>query len=340
MLPSRELPARNAAVLVAAVALLALAVGGALALGLIGGSASPLDQVPDRADVVAEVDPAIADDERTRTLVDAGLDAVGVQPSDGEGLLSTAEARTGLDARAVESVVAYGRYDAAGRLRPRYGAAIVRADWSTEAVVDAFASVAGTTYSRSDAGEATVYRPGSEPARRAPAIAVLDDGEFVLGTELAVEDAVAVANGDAEAVDGPLKGTFAATERGLVTVAARVPRERFDGLSDRMQELTRLESVRVVAGAYDATADGIEFRGRLRTNGTEAARDVTDLARGSLPLASGRLDNDTAAAMVESIEVERDGRDVRLALRTTTSELRRVAARYGFETAVDRVEAP
>lgn len=330
MSPPVSLPSGRGAVAVAAVGLVALAVGGAFAFGLVGDTETVLDQVPDDADVVAEIDPAVVDDERTRTLLATGLRSAGFGSADVERVTASIEARSGLVADGVDSVVVYGRYDEGGQVDPTYGGAIVHGNLSSGPVIVALSGATGARYAETTVGDATVYRPNESGGVRAPTVAVLGEGEFAIGTEGAVADAVAVANGQASGLQGTLRKTLADTEDGLVTAAARIHRDRIVSAFPRLGEYTRLGNVQVVAGAYDTTGDGVVLRGRLRTNGTAAARDIAGMTRSGFTLATNRIYNETTVSVLEAVDVEREGRDVTLSVETTVPELRRVAAYYGL----------
>lgn len=327
---------------VAAVAFVALAVGGAFALGLFAGEPTALDQVPDEADAVASVDPAVVDDPATRelgtaALAAAGIEVPGIGTPDAATVVTLAELRTGLSTAAVHEAVLFGRYDGSGRLDSDYVGAVVHANWSTESLVGALEGTTGVEYDQGAIDDVALYRPPDDAvvgaggvSTRPPTVAVLANGEFAIGTEAAVADAVAVAGGDAEALDGALRRTYVATEEGLVTAAIDVSPEWIAEFDARTQGLTRLGSVDVIAGAYDATEQAHRLRLRLGTNGTEAARDVTAFTRGGLPVVASRLDDETAASLLTDVAVEREGTDATLRVETTVDDLREIAAHFGL----------
>jgi hypothetical protein len=176
----------------------------------------------------------------------------------------------------------------------------------------------------------TVYQPAGDLTAVAPSVAVLDQGEYVFGSPLTVEDAIVVDNGEADALGGPVRRSLAATEDGLVTLATTLPRERVAAFDARTGGLTRLGSLRAVAGSYDTAGETISLTARLRTNGTEAARDVTDVARGGLVIVASDVDNETVAGTLRAVTVERQGSDVVARVDLTEADLRAIARYYGL----------
>lgn len=330
----------------AAAVVLALLAGGVFALGVFGGETTTLAGVPDGAQYVAHVDGAVFADDQSRTLGNAALDAAGLESVTTGTVLAAVQLQTGLGTDGLDDAVVYGRYDEAGDLDSEYAAAVVEANWSTDSVVDATTSVTDWQYETERVGDATVYRPqGGQPMAIAGhtvaplTIAALAEGTYAVGTEAAVDDAVAVANGEAASVTGPLRETVAADD-GLVTVAANVSGAWTEELDARTQGLTRLGQVRALAATYDTPADetsedgpsedALRVRVRMHTDGAEAARDVAAFTRGGLPVLASRLDNETAASLLNSIAVDREGTDATLVLETTIEDLREIAAHYGL----------
>lgn len=330
MLSSRELPARTVAVAVAAVVVLALAVAGAFAFGLLGGEPTILDQVPDDADTVVRIDPAILDDPASESLFASGVAAAGFGPTSADDALGEFEATTGLSPAGMEDVVAFSRFDATGDVDVRYVGVVVHADWDPEQVRHALSQLMDMEYAAETYEEHTVYQPADDVTAVAPSVAVLEEGEYVVGSPLTVEDAIAVRKGHADALGGPVRNALSSTDEGLVTVATTLPRERVANFDARTGGLTRLSSLRTVAGSYSTSGETISLGARLRTNGTEAARDVTDVARGGLAVVASDVDNGTVADTLRDVTVEREGRDVTLRVELTETELDSIARYYGL----------
>lgn len=343
--------------MVVAAALIAVAVGGAFALGVFAPEPTILDDVPAEADAVAHIDGEIVGDGGTRDLGNAALATAGFDTATVGGVLGLVRFRTGLSAGAVQEAAVYARYDDEGRLDEEYAAAVVHANWTAEALVSATESVAGWEYDPTTVGDVTIHRATGDPVAVGGVtvdpltIAVLDEGEFVVGTETAVRDAVAVANGSADALDGDVRTAATAGEEGLVTVAANVSGAWTAELDAATGGVTRLDRVEAVAVTYDTVGDdaagedaadeadadaadagqqdAIVVRARFHTAGTEAARDVAAFARGGLPVLEHRADNATAVRALDAATVERSGTDATVTLETTIGDLREIAAHYG-----------
>lgn len=330
MLSSRELPVSKYVLAGAAMVVLALAVGGAFALGLAGGELTVIDQVPDDADAVVWIDPTILHDPSSDALLESSIAALGYGTIDADEAATSFESQTGLTLSSVEEVVAFGRYGTTGGLDVRYAGAIVHADWSSEEIRDALGRTFDVSYEERSISDHTVYQPAIDDVASAPTVGVLDEGEFVVGTPLAVDDAIAVANDNNGALGGPVRSALSATDDGLVTFASELPREEVSRFDARTGGLTRLGSIRVVAGTYDTSGDAVSMTVRLRANGTEAARDMTDVARGGVPILASNVDNETVADTLRSVAVERRGQTVTLTLETTPEKLRTIARYYGF----------
>jgi len=330
MVPLRERSVRVAVLAGAAMVSLAVLVVVAFAFGLVGGEPTIVDQVPDSADGVLRIDPGILDDPASAGVLTAGLAALGYPRMDPGEAMGTFESRTGLSLSAVDDVAAFGRYSAGGGLDVRYAGVIVHANWSGTDIRDALGRTRGVEYETATVNGHTVYQPAIEDVARAPTIGVLADGEFVIGTPLSVDDAIAVAEGEADSLSGPVRSSLSGTGDGLVTGAAAMPREQIEAFDARTGGLTRLGSIRAVAGTYDTEGDVISITVRLRASGTEAAHDVTDVARGGVPIIASTVDNETVAKTLRAVTVDREGSTVTLRLETSPDALRTMARYYGL----------
>lgn len=201
------------------------------------GTGDPVSQVPATAGVLVDADVALVDHEGTRRL----LGALGGE--DGDGLVSTFEAKTGLTADGADRVLLFS--DAPGS---RERAVIVDGEWSEEAVVDALESARGTTFESADHEGGTVYEPAGggatptdtheagnetdgangsnatnatngenggpasggdgDPLLTVESLGVVADGRYVFGDGASVRAAIETAYGETDAVGGDLLDAF------------------------------------------------------------------------------------------------------------------------------------
>lgn len=267
---SRRVAAAALAVLVVA------AVAGAYVV--LTSEAEPLDRVPQEADAVAHVDgEALTADE---TIQNVTLEAYHFQtvnryyrgPHLDEQLAPFLESDA-VSLRTASDLTFYAGLTDQTRVDENYTGVVVEADWRPRAVVRAVANdTSKTTYAGHD-----LYLP-TDGGR---AVAVLDEGEYAVGTPAAVRDAVDVAEGDAPTVDGELRDTFeTAREKraGYTTFAYPFPTRAVPDIA--FVNTSAFHSISTVSGVYyrnetaNGTNLGVELR--LRTGGKVAARDVAD----------------------------------------------------------------
>lgn len=183
------------------------------------GDVSGLDAVPEgatavvHADLQAMFDDQVLRDRVNRLVADLGE---GVPQFTVTEALDRAEERGGLDPRRMNELLAFGSV-ATGD-----GALLVRTDFTRAEVtelVETSVDVTERTYR-----DHTVYASGTGSQ-----LAVLDDGQYTLGTPLAVERVVDVQNGDAQPVGGEVRTAYDATRGGYMRFGFDIPPERVPG---------------------------------------------------------------------------------------------------------------
>lgn len=282
---------RLAAVVLAILVVVALA--GAYVV-LTGGE-DPLDSVPREADTVAHVDAAgLTANESIRNVT---LEAFHFQtvnhyyrgPHLDEQLAPFLRSDAVSLSNASE-LTFYASLTDETRVDENYTGVVVEADWGPRAVVRAVANGSSkTTYAGHD-----LYLPDGEGR----AVAVLDEGEYAVGTPAAVRDAVDVAEGDARTVGGELRDAFETTREersGYATFAYPFPTGAVPDI--QFVNTSAFNTISTVSGVYyrnqtaNGTNLGVELR--LRTGGEVAARDVADTLALGVSLYAQRK-NDTA----------------------------------------------
>ncbi|MFB6151254.1 MAG: hypothetical protein ABEJ40_05555, partial [Haloarculaceae archaeon] len=354
----------STAVRVGLAVVLVAAIGGVAAtqLGVMGGSdgagtSDAVEQVPDGVTGVARFDPGVLDDSVATELYAEAYEATANatdRESDG-GTTTTAtpgmavsprasvpsnltavreriENQTGLDPGAADEVVAFWNApeNATGE---QYGGVIVHADWNESAFKRAVAESAPVRYENATVAGKRVYRPssggGDEDALTAPSpdwIGVLGDGEYVVGTEAAVTDAIRVSAGNESSLDGDLLSTYSETEDGYLRYAVKSPSTNVTRINETYGAFTGMNVTKygeayndlyVVAGSYYTTDSGLGSETRIRTNETDTAKDVRDLIQGAISINAGAVQNETLERQLRSTEVNRDGTTVTVTRETS-----------------------
>lgn len=294
-------------------AVVALLVVGGIGAGAytltLGSGPSAVDQVPDGVDTVMRVDAAIADDETTRQLANAGAEqvAAGGGPDNTSEAMAEFENETGLDPDGVDEIVVYGKQSSGMSMGGAdYTGIVVHADWNNDDVVAALRNDSDGEYEEVTYKDQRVLRPAEDTFGTDEWFAVLGDGQYVLGTETAVKDAVDVTAGDAQAFDGRLRSAYDDSRDGLVKAAVLVPEQQVPSSGAMGMDVSKYRKVDAVSAVYytESNAAGVEMR--MFANSTEGARDVADVTDGALSIAGGTVENETVKETVRSVEVTRE----------------------------------
>ncbi|WP_181686177.1 hypothetical protein [Halorhabdus salina] len=264
---------------------LVLVVGGAAAagawqLGLIGGDddsgpASTLDvdavgSVPSDVDFVLAVDGRLADDETTRTLVDAALDSPDTRFDTVSGSLDRLESTWGIEPSRIEQILMFGR-----QAETVQGVAYqlqVSGSVSAESIADTMATdtVEQTVYA-----ETTAYRVGVErTAQEEQWVAAPENGTVLVGSPAVVKDALAVRNGDTSAWNDRLRERFKAIDGGSIRLATRIPGEG--------SSVPGIDRARMLTGVYETAGSEITVRATLYAGSTDTAEAVATSLDGTI----------------------------------------------------------
>ncbi|QLH77657.1 hypothetical protein HZS55_10245 [Halosimplex rubrum] len=270
-------------------------------------------------------------------------------PANLTGALDEVENESGLDARAAEQVIVYSQRQA-NFTSPPYQGAIVEADWDKSDVVDAVSENTNRSYRNTTVDGVTVYKPEPQeeednvtsfgPPEPDQWVAVLDENEYVFGTEQAVADAVDVEAGNAEPVDGDLRRAFDDTRDGYFRYAQSSQNVNVTQINRTMGQSTGLNvtayaeaynDLHITSGTYYITEDGeaLGTESRILTNSTDTARDVTDLAQGFISIQAGAIQNETLETELRETDVTRDGTTVTVSRETDIETAETLIRWYG-----------
>lgn len=288
-----------------ALALVLVLAAGAVAASLFldsGESTGPLEAVPAGVDYVGTLEPdEMAADRHVASTTRRSLRfQENVDFYDGPPFpTSFAVSREGsLEPEDAAWVTYFGRTNGSS-----YDARIVRANWTAQALVSAVEARHNVTLSPGE------YRGEFYHAGGGYGVAVLPNDTFVVGNDTAVRDAVDVARGEAEALDGPLREQYEATSDGYVRYAyrfrpANVPNYPFVGESVRR--------IQYVSSAYYRNGSRVGVAVNLTVDDEEGARSVESILNAGITFYRIETSNATLRGELEKIELERASDEVRI----------------------------
>lgn len=284
-------------------------------LGSGGSVPAPMDTVPENASMVVTAEGDAVEDETTRQVVNAALNASGVdEPGNYAELAALAGVGTGLETDDLDRIVAYGTVahdsDADAETRGYLGV-VVESEWSESGFV---AAVAGQTEtSRESYGGYTVHVVGEGDNQTW--IGVVQDGRYVVGTEAAVTDALDVVAGESDAWDGQVRSSLEDVEDGSVKFASAVPREFLRENPTLNQEglpidFGPVKSVRVLAGSMQTGPENVTVRLRVRANTTANAERLTQQLDAFASIRGSMASSQAVSAALSATTFEQDGQTV------------------------------
>ncbi|WP_136688010.1 hypothetical protein [Halorhabdus amylolytica] len=281
-------------------------------LGASGGSAS-LDAVPEDVDIVMYADGGIVDDDTTKTMVNGVLEMSSQDPSysgpsNYDELLSEANSETALDVDAFDSATMFATYPEGSAATAEYAGAVIESDWTEDDLVNSIEETGGSVQEQTYAGT-TVYVQTSEFGTDTW-LAPLGDGTFVVGTEVAVTDAIDVENGDANALSGDLRSSFTDLRDGYVKFAATLP-EDASGQAGSIPQGGRLaQNVRAASGVYYTSGEDVGMEVHLTGTDQSSAESVKESIDGLLSFAAVGAQDSPTADLIDAMEVSQDGQQV------------------------------
>jgi hypothetical protein len=372
--------AARVAVVAAFVAVVAVGGVAAAQMGALDGvtgsqDSALLEPVPDDVDSVAVFDASVIESDTAERLYATGYNAtvgsvdetesddanetddetvtatspVEMVPANLTGAFDEVENETGLDPRGAEQVIVYSQRQA-NFTSPPYQGVIVEADWEESDVVDAVSESANRSYRDTTVDGVTVYKPEAQeeednvtsfgPPEPDQWVAVLDENEYVFGTEQAVADAVDVAVDEAEPVDGDLRRAFDDTRDGYLRYAQSSQSVNVTRINQTMGQSTGLNvtayaeaynDLHITSGTYYIADDGetLGTESRVLTNSTDTARDVKDLAQGFISIQAGAIQNETLETELRETDVTRDGTTVTVSRETDIETAEMLVRWYG-----------
>lgn len=276
-------------------------------MGMLSGDTDPIEQTPQESDVLMHVDMGLFEDDDIEQL----SKTIGEEDPAFDGIdeeLEEFEDETGLDATEADELLVFADTEPqTGDGEESFGV-VVHSDWDEEELIESIEDEGDITYEATTyAGEDVLYEPTEQPEfGTAFSVGVLDDGQFVIGTESAVTASLDTVYDDAEPVDGELREMYEEMHGGHVTVAVDVSDEFADatGITEDATQAT------VAGGAFD-TGDGqVVLESQLVTGDENTAVDLTDMIKGGLAEVRQDASDEDVEDELRSIEVEQDGTTV------------------------------
>ncbi len=296
------------------------------------GADQMADKVPEDVDVVMYMDPDVAEDETTKELVNSLINMskerqgeLYTGPDSYEEMMANTSSNTSLEMDKLNSVMLYATYpdasDSAGMGLPddSYGGFIIDSEWSEETFIEETESN-GTEYAEDDYKGYTIYTEEnvSEDENR-DWIGVLADGQYVVGSEDAVKDAIDVDRGEMDSFGGDLRTAYDDTQSGENTYmkfAATFPDEEKlnqtgTGVTSAKQ-FESLKSISVVSGSYYTADDEIGMQMRMETGDEGDADDVAAMIDGGVAWTKQFAGTNETRALLDDVDVEQDGTAVKM----------------------------
>lgn len=324
-----------AALLVAALVVGAGCSGAVPGLGGGGGgddAPAAADVVPAQADFVASVDvTGLMTDQTLNELANSTLDEESEEVEDTGDARESFQEETGLDPAKLHRAVVFMQTDE----EAEYAGVVLETDWATEDVVAAIENDSETEVEETTYGEKTVYRPAEDSGSEDGWLAVLDDGRYAAGSEDAVKDAIDVANGDADSLDGDLREAFENTsEDSYLRFASTVPQDEVpaDEMGGGQFDTSSFNQVEIVAGEHAVEDGNVSVTLNMEVASTSDAEDIMNTLDGALRLYTANLGDETMRAVLEDISVSQDGTTVTVHAESPSEELQALLEQFADES--------
>jgi hypothetical protein len=293
-----------------------------------GGSSSTeaLNVVPADATSVNYVDVAgMIEDGNVELLMNTALDiAEDEQPSydgpgDKEDVLDEIEDSSGLDPRELDEAMAFTEAPDASAITgdeefDPYTATWFTAEWDEDDVVDAVED-GGTELGEPDDDEAPKIYPPEDEEFGQTYMGVIEDGEYVFGTENAVEDAIDVSTGDEDSAGDELTNAYGSVQSGLMKQATTVPDQSIptDSIDEEVNfDPVVLTEINGSALSIYSSDEQVGMEMSVSTESEDAAKDMRDIVAGMIAASQQAVGDDDLRQEVESIQdsIETDGSTV------------------------------
>jgi hypothetical protein len=301
-----------------------------------GGQA--VDFVPEGVDAVVQVNTTVLQDETTRRLANGVIETTIDQQGDAyEGpesydeVWTEFENETDLDPTGLEEVAFFTTLPdemASPSTEERYAAAVVRATWGEEELLDIIKENATVESGEYNGMPFYTVEPDAEFSTEYY-VASLGGDVYSFGAEEPVRDSVDVSAGDADSLSGDLRAELERVSDGYITFAMTPP--SYDVFNSTEEDspmgpgsalnMGAFNEISVVSGAYDSGGDTLRTEFNVRANTEGDARDIQEATEGMKSIASQRSPSEGVDSLLESVEVDRDGATVLVTYETTVEEL-------------------
>lgn len=295
----------------------------------VGGGGDQVRLVPEDAESVTYVDAsAVLNDPATKQLMNAYIDELSSSdyydgPDDYEEAREEWEDETDLPPSEVEYQVSFSEYSDYGVVGQYYGT-IAKAGWDEDEVVENYEDNYRVEYDDDDYEDHTVYVADSDYV---PAIGVLEEGLYVTGPVDAIEDVIDVKRGEEDPLDDPLKSGYTSTRSAPVRYVGEMPpsiqrQDEVRGPEGEVYSLEAVQDAEYASGSVYKSGNKRGVRTTIRADDESDARDIEDLMSGYISVLEGQEDIDEEAEeILETVTVERNGRDVVVSYEATVDRL-------------------
>lgn len=304
-----------------AVAVIAAGLGGAYAMGIIGGSSDPVDRVPhDDTTAVVSFDGEVLTDDTSRTVLDAMLEAdaqTDDDPQSVDELMETFTGEVGLEINNFDNGVMFVQEsDNQGQVVEETGV-IMETNWDEDEFITAIEEESFNEVEQETYNGYTVYDDGFDY------IGVLDEsGVYVIGDRGAVESAIDVHAGDADSLNGDLRDAYDNERDGLMKFAADMPEEDIIPDDPTAQFDTNVfNNVNTVTGVYYTDGNDVVFQTSMVAGNEADADDVYDVSDGALSMLRGTVENPELEDVVNAVSIEQNGNTVSVEYRSSADDI-------------------
>ncbi|MFW6017864.1 MAG: hypothetical protein ACOCPX_03510 [Halapricum sp.] len=279
-------------------------------------SIRPSEIVPARAGAVVSMDvQAMLNDDDLRDMGDTVLqqlrtiDDSGDLPEDVDSAIEMAQQEADLDPTGFQQGLLFMELEQSD-VDEEYVGIAMQTDWTESELVDSIESEGDESLQQSEYGGFPIYTSEDDEEG---GLAVLSDGQYVLGTVEVLEGVIDVVNGDADPIAGELATLYDDTTAGHVAFATAVPEGALDEEDFQEDEvsLDNVDEIEYMSGSVykTDTTYGLEMNmWTADAQTSEDLRDELDNVLSALTL-SDEVDDDLADR-INDIEVTVSGQTV------------------------------
>lgn len=282
-----------------------------------GGSSVSMDMVPSEADLVAEVDvESLVGDEDIKEWVNHSLGFMKSTdpnaPEDYQGMLETLENQMGLSPDKVNKLILYTKFSEIASGSTQYVGLMLKSDWSEEKFIGSLEEAQENMKKGSYEG-VTVYRRPSTPLESGDNmkkfVAVLGDGNYLMGTDNSIEDAIAISEGEESGWSGGMKEQFDSMDDGVLKFASAIPSEYMPTQPQDMPfNIKPIQKIEYASGVFskDGSDVNLELRFEMESESScESLKSTIDLV---ISTVKPRLGIEEIKNELDKISWEKDGK--------------------------------